>query len=291
MGTTGLIYAGIAVAWLVYLIPNYLRRRDEASTESDEVDVTDRFSDSVRVIRSGMAPLLDHDLSAMDDCEVSTPLTRRAAIAELGRLERLAASRRRRVLVGLLIMVTGVVAVSAADLLPWWTVAIPSGMVPGFFAVSRFSVAAMRRDLDQRYAEINADSDEATVVLNREQLAGAVADEGKHKIVQPQPEKTPATAALWDPLPITMPTYVSKPLTPRTVRTIDLSAPELSPSHGADVPVTADARPAAEPVPEPDRAVEVAKPEAATSGSRNQNADEAMECPSGSLHGHRAAGA
>ena len=31
--------------------------------------------------------------------------------------------------------------------------------------------------------------------------------------------------ALWDPVPITMPTYVSKPLAPRTVRTIDLSGP------------------------------------------------------------------
>jgi hypothetical protein len=39
-----------------------------------------------------------------------------------------------------------------------------------------------------------------------------------------------------------MPTYVSKPLAPRTVRTIDLSGPEMSPSVRHDGPVTADAQ-------------------------------------------------
>lgn len=289
-----MIYAGIAVAWLVYLIPNYLRRRDESATETDEVDVKDRFSDSVRVVRSGMAPVLDHDLAAMDDCEVSTPLTRRAAVTELRRLEQVAASRRRRVLIGLLIMVTGVVAVAAADLLPWWPVAIPSGMTLGFFAVSRFSVAAMRRNLDERYAQINTDSEEATVVLNREQLADAVGRQTHHTghpVGHHQSEQTPASAALWDPLPITMPTYVSKPLTPRTVRTIDLSAPEPQPAQRADVPVTADARPVAEAVPEPDQVVEVAKPEAARLGSTDHDADEHPKKPSANIPEQRAAGA
>ena len=31
--------------------------------------------------------------------------------------------------------------------------------------------------------------------------------------------------ALWDPIPVAPPTYVQQPLLPRTVRTIDLSAP------------------------------------------------------------------
>jgi hypothetical protein len=42
--------------------------------------------------------------------------------------------------------------------------------------------------------------------------------------------------SLWDPIPITRPTYVSKPLASRTVRTIDLSAPVPA----ASLPVTAD---------------------------------------------------
>src|SRR5699024_2370131 len=60
----------------------------------------------------------------------------------------------------------------------------------------------------------------------------------------------PASGALWDPLPITKPTYVSKPLTPRTVRTIDLTGP--APEHAADgMPVTADG-PALEAIEQPD---------------------------------------
>jgi hypothetical protein len=31
--------------------------------------------------------------------------------------------------------------------------------------------------------------------------------------------------SLWDPLPVTLPTYVSAPKAPRTLRTIDLSEP------------------------------------------------------------------
>ena len=46
------------------------------------------------------------------------------------------------------------------------------------------------------------------------------------------------TGSLWEPIPITAPTYMSRPLAPRTVRTIDLSAPVPS---GSGVPVTADA--------------------------------------------------
>ena len=42
-------------------------------------------------------------------------------------------------------------------------------------------------------------------------------------------------------MPITVPTYVSKPLAPRTVRTIDLSGPGGTTSTRLQVPVTADA--------------------------------------------------
>ena len=44
--------------------------------------------------------------------------------------------------------------------------------------------------------------------------------------------------SLWDPVPITRPTYVSTPLAPRTVRTIDLSAP--TPPAAISAPVVAE---------------------------------------------------
>ncbi len=96
VGTTGLIFAAIAIAWLAYLVPHFVRRReDEPATD---VDPSDRFSDSMRIIRNGTAPLLDQDLAQIPRYEVSTPQTRRAAIKDLRRQERMAAARRRRVL-------------------------------------------------------------------------------------------------------------------------------------------------------------------------------------------------
>lgn len=259
MGTTGLIYAAIAFAWLAYLIPTYLRRREAESPA--ETDPNDRFSDSVRIVRSGSAPLLDQDLAEMAGAEVSTPLTRRAAIRELRRLEQSAAQRRRRVLLVLMIVLTVAVAAWAAtDLVPWWVITIPGGLLVGFFVVSRFSVASMHRSLDARYERIREGSEEATVLLNRRQVAEAVgAAEPTDGQQTKKTKKTVKSGGLWDPLPITMPTYVSKPLAPRTVRTIDLAAPELSVPLRTEEPVTAD-RPTPQPVSQADEVVGVAKP-------------------------------
>ena len=235
VGTTGVIFAAIAIAWLAYLVPHFVRRRaDETETETDPAD---RFSDNVHVVRHGTAPLLDQDLAPIAEYEVSTPLTRRAAIADLRRLDRLAATRRRRVLLGLLAVISLVIGVCAVGWLPWWSVAIPGGLLIGFIALSRVSVHVMGQRLDARYRAIVSGGHEKTVFLGRKKLEKDLEEAAAAQ----QAAKSPArsTAALWDPVPITMPTYVSKPLAPRTVRTIDLSGPQVAsaPVH----PVTADA--------------------------------------------------
>ena len=239
MGTTGLIFAGIAIAWLAYLVPHFVRRRDgEPDVEREAVDP---FSDSVRILRHDTAPLLDQDLAELREFEVSTPVTRRAAIADLRRLEQVAASRRRRVLSGLFAVLCAVISVASMSWVPWWTVAIPGGLVLLFVVVSRVSVRAMRRDLDARYVAISRGSDEKTIMISRKDAAF----EGKKKKAKKGPKdatESDGKPGLWDPLPITVPTYVSKPLAPRTVRTIDLSAPDVTSSGRQSVPVTADAR-------------------------------------------------
>ena len=240
MGTTGLIFAAIAIAWLAYLVPHFVRRRDgEVDVESDADHLSDPFSDSVRILRHGTAPLLDQDLAELREFEVSTPVTRRAAVADLRRLERVAASRRRRVLSALFAILCGVISVCSVGWLPWWTVAVPGGLVLLFVVVSRVSVRAMRRDLDARYVSISRGSDEKTVLISRKD-AEALKDKKKAKKAKAEDE-VESRPGLWDPLPITMPTYVSKPLAPRTVRTIDLSAPDVTSSGRQSVPVTADA--------------------------------------------------
>jgi hypothetical protein len=70
---------------------------------------------------------------------------------------------------------------------------------------------------------------------------------------------TPTTDAgsLWDPLPVTLPTYVSKPRAARSVRTIDLLAPGVSSSghDAASSALVADAATSVPPDDLPQRAV------------------------------------
>ena len=67
--------------------------------------------------------------------EVSTPQTRRAAINDLRRLETVAALRRRRVLLVLMAVLSAVIGVCAVELIPWWSVAIPGGLLVIFVVV------------------------------------------------------------------------------------------------------------------------------------------------------------
>lgn len=232
-----MIFAAIAIAWLAYLVPHFVRRREGEPTEED-VDPANRFSDSMRIVRHGTAPLLDQDLSEIKTYEVSTPQTRRAAVNDLHRLEKLAAERRRRVLLGLMAVLSASVGLAAVSLIPWWTVAIPGGLLVGFFVAARLSVRVMRRSLDTRFRDIRHGSTEQTVFLSRPEVAKKLAEPAATKKIAP-PVAQPG--GLWDPVPITMPTYVSKPLAPRTVRTIDLSGPGVTSSGRHVGPVTADA--------------------------------------------------
>ena len=86
--------------------------------------------------------------------------------------------------------------------------------------------------------EITQGSDETTVFLSRKDVGRAGASASSDR---PRPRTADKPGVLWDPVPITMPTYVSKPLAPRTVRTIDLSGPDVTSSARQQHPVTADA--------------------------------------------------
>jgi len=230
---TGVIFGVIAVAWLVYLVPYFLKRhRDPAA---DEVDPAAPFSASVTIVRRGTSLATAEEGTAI----VSTPLTRRAALYELGQIERQAATRRRRVL---LVLVSAMLVVSvpaALGYLQWWAPVIPAGLLLAFLVVARFSVRAMRRDLDERARRIRECDDELTVAI----AVLTEADETAEASIELS-APIEKSGSLWDPIPITAPTYVSKPLAPRTVRTIDLSAPVVAP---AGIPVTAEPLPVERP--------------------------------------------
>lgn len=235
MGTTGLIFGAIVVAWLAYLVPMYLRRNQQATRPVS--DPESRFSDSVQIIRDGSAPAVDRDLNPIDDVQISTPLTRRAAITEICRTEKRMAARRRNVLGVLGLALLTLIVLSAIGRTPWWSLAIPGVLIAGFVAIARFSVRAMHQGFEARLARIERGDDEETVRISREELAKAMTAKDSGAVNQVEidaPEGAPGT--LWDPLPVTRPTYVQTPVAPRTVRTIDLAAPVSA----SEPPVTAD---------------------------------------------------
>ncbi|WP_300078820.1 hypothetical protein [Propioniciclava sp.] len=231
MGLTGLVFGVVAVVWLIYLIPLFLNRRDNGLM--DEIEPGEPFSHTVTIVRRG-EPL---DSAEESVAVVSTPLNRRAALRELRALDAAAARRRRRVLGFLALATLTVVAAAAMALVAWWWVAAPVLLIVLFLVVARFSVRTMRRDLDARARTIRGeDADEATISFAGLDEGDLVAED-VHEVSVELTGPVESTGSLWDPIPITAPTYVSQPLAPRTVRTIDLSAPVAS---GSVVPVTAD---------------------------------------------------
>ena len=229
MGLTGVIFGVIAAAWLVYLVPYFLKRQSDPSM--DEVDPAAPFSATVTIVRRGGSLASAEEATAI----VSTPLTRRAALYELGQIDRQAAARRRRVLLFLTLALLAVSVPTALGVLLWWAPTIPAGLLMAFLVIARFSVRAMRRDLDKRARRVRDCGDEQTVaiaVLSESDEAAEASVELTAPVSRP--------GSLWDPIPITAPTYVSKPLAPRTVRTIDLSGPA---ARASVVPVTADPLP------------------------------------------------
>ena len=257
---TGLIYAAIVVAWAAYLVPMALRRHDEKVRARS----VDRFSAAMRVLarRPGeglsarppavtvQAPPLARGLTA----SARTPHPAKGA-------GRVAAARRRRVLWVLLTLTVATGAAVVAGLLPWGSVFGPVAVVLAFLAVCRRQV---RRRCEAYWAGAGVGADGATPVRRAIRVeasfgerSGVDPDEEPTVVLRRQeprvePERAPEQSAepqrapdplaepqyvvpvavstsdgqsLWDPLPVTLPTYLSKPPAPRVVRTVALGEP------------------------------------------------------------------
>ncbi|MHA6524082.1 hypothetical protein [Tessaracoccus sp. G1721] len=215
----GILIAIVVVVGLALGLPWVMNA--QAAEAELEGDPTERFSDSVRILHREAI-----DTQSETGVEVSTPLTRRADLLELRLISRQAA-RRRLAVVAVLVAALAVAGVLAAvGAAPWWTMLVPAGLIVAFFGVARISVVAMHRSLDARSAAVKAgfSEDEDTVTID---LSDREATENIEISIDLSMPTT--LGALWDPIPVAPPTYVQQPLLPRTVRTIDLSAP-LSPS-------------------------------------------------------------
>lgn len=255
MDLSALIFVALAVAWAAYLIPKALKHHEE-----DRLGRTvESFSSSLRVLArrdtsdgrtttlvvpgrpAAEASELVEVAAVEVDAEVTTaPAPRRTASP---------AQRRRRVL-GLLLVATGtVLALAAFAVLAWAWVAAPVALLVAWLVACRVMVKAERRR-PVRPAAPRADRIPATPAVPATEPEVPEAETGAHPAVEddregeqqqvaaatadadPETEEIAAVPAAeqgvqvgWDPVPTTLPTYVSKePAARRSVRTIDLDS-------------------------------------------------------------------
>jgi hypothetical protein len=267
---SAVIFVVLAVAWAVYLIPKALKHHDEMASDrlveghSERVRILARRGRKVEQAGSdpAAAPELqveEVEIEVVDETRVEKvvpepepqpvaprPLPTRAAA-------RRAARNRRRVL-GVLLLVTAVVGVLAALAhAPVWSPAIPAALVVAFLLVAR---TAVRKQQQARRAattsapvvttaqpvvplvaqDAEQDSEQA------EALTAQLAEEGTSAETRQEIEAVLADdGSLWDPLPLTLPTYVNKARARRTVRTIELTGMTSSGHDSTDTALAREA--------------------------------------------------
>lgn len=252
MDITSLIFVALAVAWAVYLVPKALQSADEGAVSHS----VERFSSALRVLsrtdtvtEAAPAPATA-PAAATDAAPVAgpAPRVRRPSAAQIrARREaaRRAAQRRRRVLGTLLLLNVGVAVAAAFGLIGWVWQAAPASLLVAWLVTCRLMVRseqAAKADVwaptrvriprrpdspvtaspaDQESGDVPAD----TVVDRNDQGFDEVGSDADTSTIEAVRED------LWNPVPITLPTYVTKePAARRTVRTIDLSAPGVTTS-------------------------------------------------------------
>jgi hypothetical protein len=240
---SGVIYGLIVCVWAAFLVPRALRRYDEASKARS----IERFSSAMRVLgrRTEVEQRRDSVPDGVDPAAPKVTLGKESQLvvepAPAPRprpnpaAARAAAERRQLVLFSLLIASMAVGSLAGFAVVPAWAVAVPLLLIALFLYACRRQVrpdtdafwAAARyeasQDTPRRGVRVDASSqadDEPTVVL-RTSLEAAVAEQH----VDVVSVRTDDGHELWDPLPVTLPTYVGKPAAHRTIRTIELGEP------------------------------------------------------------------
>ncbi len=210
-----LLFVGVAVAWAAYLLPKALHRHEDAERARPVMG----FSDRLRVLAS-REPVSRRraELVVPSDRTPAADATPGPSPAE-ARARREASlratGRRRRVLSVILLSVVAVAGAAALGPLAWVWVAAPVGLLAAWLVACRVMVKGERQSWQRRIAPpstdasdevaVEADPDELTITIETKGLAAAIRD-----------------AEMWDPVPVTLPTYVTKPTATRSVRTIDL---------------------------------------------------------------------
>jgi hypothetical protein len=220
---SALIFVALAVAWAVYLIPKALRHHEDV-VRSRSVE---RFSHTMRVLaRREPVNRRDARLVVAPARAKSTPVvtTKGRGRVEPDRRESIRrATRRRRVVLGLVLLANAaVITVASFALLDWWYAAIPAGLLVAWLVACRLMV---RRERTIPHP-VSRTAPRPTLDEQAAEPAPAGSPDGAWDDDTPTGQ-TPAIVdpSLWDPMPVTLPTYVGKPAAERrSVRTIDLDS-------------------------------------------------------------------
>ncbi len=231
MDLSGIIFVVLAIGWAAYLLPMALKHHDEV----DQSRPVEEFSGSLRVLGHAVKRTVAVASPSVEPAEptaVETPvrrITRETA--------RNAAARRRRVLALLLTTLVAVSITSYLSYTPWLMTAIPGGLVVAFLVVARLTVRAqqVRRVAPVQHAVSPLDDDplfepvETHLDLGIEDTEGLSRADLDEVLAAPEMDD----GGLWDPLPVTLPTYVTKARARRTVRTVELTGAMTSSGHDA----------------------------------------------------------
>lgn len=263
---SALIFVVLALAWGVYLIPKALKHHDDVASERLE----ESHSDRARVL-SRRRTTLPGGTEVVEDAVVETSsdtvvrparrlpslgalVARRASRAgrpELSPAGR-AARKRRRVLQVLCTVLAATWALTWFAYLPAITPLWPSLAVVAWLVVARMSVVSMQRAHRARPAApasapvepttavpaSSVEPAESTPVVEAPRVADLPAAtydsfDSRPEVVAER-EALADDGSLWDPLPLTLPTYVGKATARRTVRTIELTGMTSSGHDEAD---------------------------------------------------------
>ena len=224
----GLIFAFVVVLWAAYFVPLAVRRYDEAS-KSNSIE---KFSSLSRVVKEKVrreAPDLPIEAVSADTPIAATSLhVKREAW-------RIAARRRRRTLLTLIFAAAVVGGLTGFKVTPIWTPAIGLVLIASWLVACRVQVRG-ERGISRKSISTAAEEEQTVIisgqfedvephrqhVMVKSELEANALDE---QLVIAVPVGGTTGEPQWDPLPVTVPTYVTKPRAGRTVRTIEFGEP------------------------------------------------------------------
>lgn len=241
MDLSALIFVALAVAWAVYLVPKALKHHDEVQRSRS----VDRFSHTMRVLarrepvsrRDARLVVTPGRSTSVPVVETKGPEPKVLTVAARREAANRAARRRRNVLGTVVLLNVAVLAAAGAGVFSWWYAAEPATLLVAWLVACRLMVRKERAvpvPVARPAARVATDLDDDTstgIPPVTDEAAGPIAEEAvtASSLVATDP-------SMWDMVPVTLPTYVSKPAAVRrSVQTIDLDSTGVWSSGRSDV--------------------------------------------------------